>query len=60
MGKNYLVMIYGLVMLVLFANSVIGIIYLSQVSVTHSDTIKRTSCSVMFGALSVTRPGLVK
>lgn len=58
-GKNYLVMIYGLVMLVLFANSVIGIIYLSQVSVTHSDMIKRTSCSVMFGALSITRPGLV-
>jgi hypothetical protein len=58
-GKNYLVMIYGLVMLVLFANSLIGMIYLSQVSVTHSPIIKRTSCSVMFGALTATRPVLV-
>ena len=50
-GRNYLVMMYGLVMLILFANSIIGAIYLSQVSVTHGQTIKRTSCSVMFGAL---------
>ena len=59
-GRNYLVMIYGLVMLILFANSIIGAIYLSQVSVTHGQTIKRTSCSVMFGALGTgTRPGLI-
>ncbi len=58
-GKNYLVLIYGLVMLVLFANSVIGAIYLSQFSVSHGNIIKRTSCSVMIGALSVPRPGPV-
>ena len=58
-GKNYLVMIYGLVMIVLLTNSLVGIIYLSQISVTHSDMIKRKSCSVMFSALSITRPGLV-
>ena len=58
-GRNYLVLIYGLVMLILFANSIIGAIYLSQVSVTHGQTIKRTSCSVMIGSLTVTRPGLV-
>ena len=47
-------------MLILFANSIIGAIYLSQVSVTHGQTIKRTSCSVMFGALGTgTRPGLI-
>jgi hypothetical protein len=58
-GKNYLVLTYGLVMLVLCANSVIGIIYLSQVSVTHGDIIKRASCSVMISSLNVTRPGVV-
>jgi hypothetical protein len=58
-GKNYLVLLYGLVMFVLCSNSVIGIIYLSQVSVTHGDIIKRASCSVMFGSLIVTRPGVV-
>lgn len=56
-GRNYLVLIYGLVMLILFANSIIGAIYLSQVSVTHGQTIKRTSCSVMIGSLNTgTRP----
>jgi hypothetical protein len=58
-GRNYLVLIYGLVMLILFANSIIGAIYLSQVSVTHGQSIKRTSCSVMIGSLTVTRPGTI-
>jgi hypothetical protein len=58
-GKNYLVLLYGLVMLVLCSNSVIGIIYLSQVSVTHGDIIKRASCSVMISSLNVSRPGVV-
>ena len=58
-GKNYLVLTYGLVMLVLCTNSAIGIVYLSQVSVTHVDIIKRTSCSVMIGSLVNTRPGIV-
>jgi hypothetical protein len=58
-GKNYLVLMYGLVMLILCTNSAIGIAYLSQVSFTHGDTIKRTSCSVMMGSLVVTRPGIV-
>jgi hypothetical protein len=58
-GKNYLVLMYGLVMLILCTNSAIGIAYLSQVSFTHGDTIRRTSCSVMMGSLVVTRPGIV-
>ena len=58
-GKNYLVLMYGLVMLVLCTNSAIGIVYLSQVSATHGDIIKRTSCSVMMGSLVITRPGIV-
>jgi hypothetical protein len=55
-GKNYLVMTYGLVMLVLCTNSIIGIIYISQVSLSHSETIKYRSCSVMMGALVNANP----
>jgi hypothetical protein len=49
--KNYLVMTYALVMLVLCTNSVIGAIYLSEVSLSHSNTVKYRSCSVMMGSL---------
>jgi len=55
-GKNYLVMTYGLVMLVLCTNSIIGIIYLSEVSLSHPDTIKYKSCSVMISSLSNPNP----
>jgi hypothetical protein len=54
--KNYLVMTYALVMLILCTNSIIGIIYLSQVSLSHPDMIKYKSCSVMFGSLGYTNP----
>jgi len=55
-GKNYLVMTYGLVMLVLCTNSIIGIIYLSQISFSHSKTIKYMSCSVMISSLNTPNP----
>jgi len=55
-GKNYLVMTYALVMLVLCTNSVIGGIYLSEVSLSHSNTVKYRSCSVMMGSLTNPNP----
>ena len=55
-GKNYLVMTYALVMLVLCTNSVIGFFYLSEVSLSHSNTIKYRSCSVMIGSLGNPNP----
>ena len=55
-GKNYLVMTYAIVMLVLCTNSVIGAIYLTEVSVSHSDTIKYKSCSVMMSLLQNLNP----
>jgi hypothetical protein len=58
-GKNYLVMTYGLVMLVLCTNSVIGVVYISQVSVSHSNTIKYKSCSVMMSVLNNPNPGAI-
>ena len=50
-GKNYLVMIYALVMIVLCTNSIIGVVYIAQVSLSHANTIKYKSCSVMMGVL---------
>jgi hypothetical protein len=54
--KNYLVMTYALVMLVLCTNSVIGAIYLSEVSLSHSNTIKYKPCSVMMMMLTNPNP----
>jgi hypothetical protein len=58
-GKNYLVMTYGLVMLVLCTNSIIGIIYVSQVSLSDPQIIKRISCSVMMGVLNNPNPEVI-
>lgn len=54
--KNYLVMTYALVMLVLCTNSIIGVVYISQDSLSHSNIIKYKSCSVMMGLLQNTNP----
>ena len=55
-GKNYLVLIYGLVMLLYASNSLIGSIYFLEVSVSHPYTIKYISCSVMTGSLNNPNP----
>jgi hypothetical protein len=55
-GRNYLVMTYGVVMLVLCTNSVIGVVYISVNSLSHSETIKYKSCSVMMGMLNNPNP----
>lgn len=58
-GKNYLVLTYGLVMLALSSNSVIGTIYLSEVSVSHHYTIRYISCSVMMSSLNNPNPEII-
>lgn len=50
--KNYLVLIYGLVMLVLLVNSLFALSYLLLDSLSHRYLIKRTSCSVMISSLN--------
>jgi hypothetical protein len=55
-GKNYLVMTYAVVMLVLCSNSIIGIVYIAQVSVSHANIIKYKSCSVMMSVLNNPNP----
>jgi hypothetical protein len=54
--KNYLVMTYGLVMLVLCINSIVGVVYIAQVSVSHANIIKYKSCSVMMSVLNNPNP----
>ena len=56
--KNYLVLIYSIVMLSLLSNCIIAAIYLSQVSLSHPNIQKRVSCSVMLGALNNPNPNL--
>jgi hypothetical protein len=56
--KNHLVLIYSIVMLSLLSNSIIAGVYLSQVSHSHPNIIKRIPCSVMMGALNNPNPNL--
>ena len=56
--RNYLVLIYSIVMLCLLSNSIIAAFYLSQVSLSHPNIQKRVSCSVMLGALNNPNPNL--
>lgn len=58
-GKNYLVMTYGIVMMVLCTNSVIGAFYILENSVSHSYTMKYESCSVMMSTLFNVNPGAI-
>ena len=58
-GRNYLVLMYGLVMLALSSNSIIGTIYLSEVSVSHHYTIRYISCSVMMSSLNNPNPEII-
>jgi hypothetical protein len=57
--KNYLVMTYALVMLVLCINSIVGVVYIAQVSVSHANIIKYKSCSVMMSVLNNPNPGAI-
>jgi len=56
---NYLVMTYALVMLVLCINSIVGVVYIAQVSVSHANIIKYKSCSVMMSVLNNPNPGAI-
>jgi hypothetical protein len=58
-GKNYLVVTYGAMMLVFCVSSIIGIVYLSEVSQSHPATIRQASCSAMFGSLHNINPQIV-
>jgi hypothetical protein len=58
-GKNYLVVTYGTIMLVFCVSSIVGIVYLSEVSQSHASIIRQTSCSAMFGSLHNINPQLI-
>jgi len=56
--RNYLTLIYGIAILVFIINTVIGLIYLTQVLSTHSDIIKPASCRAIFASLFSINPNL--
>jgi hypothetical protein len=55
---NYLTLIYGIAILVFIINTVIGLIYLTQIISTHSDIIKPASCRAIFASLFNINPNL--
>ena len=55
-SKNYLVFLYGITMLLLLINTLVAIIYLYQVSLSHNDIITGSSCRVMYGSLYNVNP----
>jgi hypothetical protein len=55
-GKNHIVLTYGLVMLVLCSNSIVGVIYVIEASFSLPVTVKNKSCSLMVSALSNPNP----
>ena len=55
---NYLTLAYGIAILVFIINTVIGLIYLTQVLSTHSDIIKPASCRAIFASLFNINPNL--
>jgi hypothetical protein len=56
--RNYLTLIYGIAILVFVINTVIGLIYLTQIISTHSDIIKPASCRAIFASLFNINPDL--
>jgi hypothetical protein len=55
---NYLILIYGVAIILFIFNTVIGLIYLTEVIQTHKDIIKPTSCRALFGSLFHINPTL--
>ena len=57
--RNYLVMTYAILMLVLAINSISAIPYMFQVSLSHTTLIRNYDCSMMFGMQYRVNPDLV-
>jgi len=49
---------YGIAISFFILNTIIGLVYVSQVLPTHTDIIKPMSCRVLFGSLFHINPGL--
>ena len=58
LSPNYSVLMYGIAISFFILNTIIGLVYVSQVLSTHTDIIKPMSCRVLFGSLFHINPGL--
>ena len=58
LSPNYSVLMYGIAISFFILNTIIGLVYVSQVLPTHTDIIKPMSCRVLFGSLFHINPGL--
>jgi hypothetical protein len=57
-SRNYSVLLYGIAISFFILNTIIGLVYVSQVLLAHPDTIKPALCRVLFGSLFHINPGL--
>ena len=55
---NYSILFYGIAISFFILNTIIGLVYVTQASSTHSDIIKPISCRAMFGSLFNINPEL--
>ena len=58
LSPNYSVLMYGIAISFFILNTIIGLVYVSQILSTHTDIIKPMSCRVLFGSLFHINPGL--
>ena len=50
-SRNYSVLLYGIAISFFILNTIIGLVYVSQILLAHPDIIKPASCRVLFGSL---------
>jgi len=55
---NYSILLYGIAISIFILNTIIGLVYVTQVLLTHTDIIKPASCRALFGSLFHINPGL--
>src|SRR5215208_5703796 len=58
LSPNYSVLMYGIAISFFILNTIIGLVYVLQILLTHTDIIKPASCRVLFGSLFHINPGL--
>src|SRR5215204_7476460 len=58
LSPNYSVLMYGIAISFFILNTIIGLVYVLQILLTHTDIIKPMSCRVLFGSLFHINPGL--
>jgi hypothetical protein len=58
LSTNYSILMYGIAIFFFILTTIIGLVYVTQVLLTHTDIIKPASCRALFGSLFHVDPGL--